>query len=85
MTCTEIESDENSSFHLTIICVAFFCLLSSKLAFLLFVLLFLPIRQFPSLFCRVNSSKNSTMVITLIPRATIIMNKMVELIPSSSP
>lgn len=31
-------------------CIAFFCLLNSKLAFLLFVLLFLPIGQFPPLY-----------------------------------
>lgn len=40
----------NSCFHLTIMCIALFCSLNSKLAFLLFVLLFLPIGQFPPLY-----------------------------------
>lgn len=40
----------NSCFHLTIMCIALFSSLNSKLAFLLLVLLFLPIGQFPPLY-----------------------------------
>lgn len=40
----------NSYLHLTIMCIAFFCSLNSKLAFLLFILLFLLIGQFPPLY-----------------------------------
>lgn len=46
----------NIRFYVTIMCTVLFCLLNSKLACLLFVLLLLPIGQFPPLFCRADSS-----------------------------